>query len=219
MASLGRSVLIGFVVAGLLVAPAMAAPSAPLGMVLHAQSALLDKADVVGGASLYPGDNLETGSDGSAQLRIGPGQFYLLASSAATLSGTPAGVTAELARGTAGFASAAGQMIELRTSEAVIRPKNSEPVHAQVTILNSHQLIVSSYRGAVEVQVGEETHSIPENTSYRVDIVQDQNPGPIGVGTKSIHHTHALLVFLAFGALGGVTVWGIHLALESPDHP
>ena len=197
----------------------MAAPTAPLGMVLQAQGALLDSSLAVGGATIYPGDKLETSTNGAARLRIGAGQVYLLGSSAATLTGVSGGLVAELSRGTVGFSSALGENIEVRTAQAVVRPKGSQPTHARVTIVSPNQLLVSTYRGATELQVGDKTYTLAENTAYRVDITQDQQAPPIGTGTTAIHQTHALLVFIGAAVLTGFAVWGIVVALESPNLP
>ena len=223
MRNLGRSLLIAFLITALVEVPVMAAPTAPLGMVLQAQGALLDKALAVDGATIYPGDRLETATDGAARLRIGAGQVYLLGSSAATLSGTSAGLIAELSRGTAGFSSAAGENIEVRAAQAVIRPKGSQPTHARVTVVSPTELVVTTYRGATELQAGDETYTLAEDTSYRVQISDDQDKDqstvPVIVGTKSIHSTHIVLILIGAAGVVGITVWGLLKALESPNHP
>jgi hypothetical protein len=184
-------------------------------MVTQAQSAQVDRAAAAGGATVYPGDKLETGADGLMRLRLGAAQFYLLASSTATLAGNPNAVTADLAKGTIGFSSGGNDAIEVRAEQAVIRPKTSQPTHARVTVVSPNQLIVSSYRGPLELRVGDEVYSIPELTSYRVDITSQDE----GSGRFSSRKTHALLVLLGLVALGGFTAYMIHVALESPNHP
>jgi hypothetical protein len=207
--------LIAFVIAGLVILPVQAEPSAALGMVTQAQSAQVDRATATGGASIYPGDTLETGADGLMRLRVGMAQFYLFASSSATLAGSTNTVTADLAQGTIGFSSTGSEAIEVRAEEAVIRPKTSQPTHARVTIISPNQLIVSSYRGPLELRVGDEVYSIPELTTYRVDITT-QNEGS---GTIRARKTHAVLILLALAALAGITGYAVHRALVSPNHP
>ncbi len=215
----GRSLLISFVVAGLVILPVQATPSAALGMVVQAKGAQVDRAAAAGGATVYPGDKLETSVDGSMRLRVGATQFYLLASSAATLAGNSNAVTADLAQGTIGFSSSGNQAIEVRTDKAMIRPKTSQPTHARVTVLGPNQLIVSSYHGPLELRVGDETYSIADAASYRVDLTTDQGGGGAGSGAVAVFKTHATLVLLGVGAVAAVGAWLVVRALESPNHP
>ena len=215
MPTLGRGLLIAFVIAGLVILPVQATPSAALGMVTQAQSAQVDRATATGGASVYPGDKLETGADGLLRLQVGMAQLYLLASSTATLAGGANIVNAQLAQGTIDFSSAGNEAIEVDAEQAVIRPKTSQPTHARVTILSPNQLIVSSFRGPLELRVGDEVYSIPEQTSYRVDITTTDE----GSGTVRARKTHAVLILLALLAIGGVTALVVHRALLSPNHP
>jgi hypothetical protein len=195
--------------------PVQAAPSAALGMVIQAQGAQVDRTTAVGGAAVYPGDKLATNGDGLMRLRVGAAQFYLFASSAASLAGGSNLVTADLTQGTIGFSSSGNEAIQVRTEQAMIRPKTSQPTNARITIVNPNQLIVSSYKGSLELRVGEETYSIPELTSYRVDITSQDE----GSGSKKVRTTHAMLVLVALVAIGGVMAYVIHRALESPNHP
>lgn len=215
MPTLGRSLLIAFVIAGLVILPVQATPSAALGMVTQAQGSQVDRATAASGASVYSGDKLETGADGLMRLRVRATQFYLLASSAATLAGNANAVTADLAQGTIGFSSAGNEAIEVRAEQAVIRPKTSQPTRAQMTVVSPNQLIVSSYRGPLELRVGDEVYSIPELTSYRVDITTVDE----GSGRFSARKTHAVLILLALLAIGGVTAFLVHRALVSPTRP
>jgi hypothetical protein len=219
MRYLGRNLLIGALVSLLVEAPVFAVPSTPLGLMTEAKSALVDRATAVAGSTIYPGDRIQTGSDGLARLRIGSGQVYLLASSTATLSGTANGIVTDLTQGTAGFGSAEGQLIELRAPQATLRPKGPRPTHASLTIISPTQLVVSSYRGEVELRVGDESYTIGEHLAYRVDISEEQQPGPQGVGKKPVRRTRAALVLLTSAAVAGIAAYGIRVALESPNHP
>jgi len=211
----GRGLLIPFLITGLVILPVQATPTAALGMVTQAQSAQVDRATAAGGASIYPGDTLETGIDGLMRLRVGTAQFYLFASSTATLAGSVNTVTADLAHGTMGFSSTGNEAIEVHAEQAVIRPKTSQPTHARVTVVGPNQLIVSSYRGPLELRVGDEVYSIPESTTYRVDITTEDQ----GSGRFTARKTHAVLVLLALIAIAGATGFLVHRALVSPNHP
>ena len=217
MRTIVRTLLIAILSAGLIETPALAAPSASLGMVIQAKGAQLGGTTAVGGATLYAGDKLQTAADGVIRVRAGAGQGYLLASSAATFEDGPAGVVGILEQGTMGFASGPGQTFELRAADAVVRPKTSEPTHARITVLGPDRLIVSSLHGPLQLQVGEHTYALADNTAYRVDLMADPAPAPDKNDHYSARHTHALVVIIAsvgFGALGGIL---IYRAVQSPS--
>jgi len=213
---MGRRLIVAILIAGLVEMPVLASPSASLGTVVYAKEAQLDSVPAVGGATVFPGDKLETGQDGSARVRAGSGQIYLLASSAATFSNQANGISAVLQRGTAGFSSSGEAAVELRIAEAILRPKTSEPTHGRVTVLSPKQLIVSSFHGPLELRVGDETYTIAENTAYRVDLDSDaQDPQAYGS-----HHTakrsSAVLTLIALGVAGGFVGWVVARAILSP---
>lgn len=217
MRIMGRGLVVAILIAGLVEMPVLASPSASLGIVVYAKSAQLDSATAVGGATIFPGDKLETGQDGSVRVRAGSGQIYLLASSAATFSSQANGFNAVLQRGTAGFSSAGSESVEVRVADAVIRPKTSEPTHGRVTIISPDRLIVSSFHGPLELQVGDETYTIAENTAYRVDLSSDAQE-PQGAGGHKAKKRRAALLLIVLGAAGGFVGYVVARAVVSPNN-
>ena len=101
----GKSCIVAIVAFALISSPSFAANEKPLGLVTQAQAARLGAATVVIGTSVYTGDTLTTDEGGTVRLKVGGSQFYLLASSSATLSANSSAVDASVDRGTVGFSS------------------------------------------------------------------------------------------------------------------
>ncbi len=231
MRTLVRESLIAALIGSLVCMPALGSPSAGLGMVVQAQDARLGSAPAAGGATVFTGDTIETGTNGSLRMRVSTGQLYLLASSVASLTSTENGVSAMLTQGTVGFTSTGKDAIELRADNAVLRATSTATTHAQVSVLGPRELIVSNYRGALQLEVSGEHYAIPENTAYRVvlqpensssqaqDQDQTQGPGPKGVGVKTVRRTHATLVLLGAAGAGVLLGYGIYRWTLSPSKP
>jgi hypothetical protein len=212
---LGRAYLIAILIVALVGLPAMGAPSKPLGLVIQAQAAQLGSTAAAAGSTVYAGDSLGTDTGGSLRMRIGPAQLYLLSASVATLGETSAGVNATLVAGTAGFLSPSGPGIELRTDLGTIRAKAAQSTHARVTVVSPNEILITSYRGPLEVETDGETFTAAEGNTYR--LVAD----PQDSGVKSARHRRrALLFWVAVIGVGvPVAVWAIHELVESPTKP
>ncbi len=213
-----RTCLVGLLVASLVEAPVLASPSAPLGVVIEAEHARLGTAQAFGGATVFAGETLATEPAGKLRVRVGTAQLYLSADSAAALSDAAAGLSAALVRGTLGFSSSGTDRIEVRASDAIIRPKTAQPTHGQVTLVSPDEVVVTSYSGALEILVDGEVYSVPAASSSRV-ILEDTPQEPEGAGKESAKHRRALLYTLVVaGVAAGVGI-GVWRALVSPDRP
>lgn len=212
-----RAILAAFLTASLATAPVLTAPR-PLGNILFAEQARLGAVAAVAGATVYPGDRIATDTRGRLRVRVGASQVYLLASSSATLSEHPGGVSATLARGTVGFASAEESLVVVRFAEALIRPKNSAPTHAQVAVVSPRELLVSNFRGALEVVVGNEVHAVPEATAYRVVLEPDQTQDPQGAGAREYGRARVMMYFVGAAIAAGIITFAI-LHNLSPSRP
>ena len=104
-------VLVLAVVSGLAALPAIAKPTAPMGIVVGAQGATVGQLPALGGTTIYDGDVLATGATGALQVRIGDGQLVLSPNSVVTVHKTEAGVTATLLAGMVSFAIVPGSSI------------------------------------------------------------------------------------------------------------
>ena len=216
MRSLARILLVAFLISALLDFPALGAPAKALGVVIQAQRAQLGDVAAVNGATVYASDSLATGTEGSLRLSVGATQLYLLSSSSATLNDASLGVSATLVKGTAGFSSNGGG-IEVRTPQFVIRTKTSQPTHGRVTITSRNELLVTSFRGPLEVVADGEVFPLAEGHTYRV--VSEPDDQDQGSQPKAARHRHTAIVLVALVALQVGATLGIIEAFESPSKP
>ncbi|HXN29941.1 MAG TPA: hypothetical protein VN902_22665 [Candidatus Acidoferrales bacterium] len=221
-----KSFLVAILSVGLLGVPSFAANEKPLGLVTQATEAHLGSAAVAIGTTVYPGDTLATDEGGTVRLKVGGSQFYLLASSSATLSAGSAIVNASVARGTVGFSSNGTDQLSLEIPEGIVRAANGQPGYGQVTIIGPREVIVSAYRGTLILDNDGELHEIPAGKSYRVtmDLEPASEPqGPAGAGGNNKvvapRRRHLLFDLIILGAAGGASyaLW-YHLS-ESPYNP
>ena len=211
-----RATVVALLISSLATAPTLAA-ARPLGNILFAEQARLGTVTAVVGSTIYSGDRIATDARGSVRVRVGAGQVYLLASSLATLEEYPGGISATLGRGTVGFASADESLVVVRTSEVLIRPKNSQPTHAQVSMVGPKELLVSSYRGSLEVVVGTEVHAVPEATTYRV-LLETEPQDPAGVGAEAAKRAKVVMIFVGTAIAAAIITFAI-LHNLSPSRP
>lgn len=226
MRGFSRACLAAVLTSSLVAGPAWAQNTRPLGLVVLAQAALLDKAEARAGATVYPGDWLETYPGGNLRLRISGAQMYMLADSAAKLADATEGVKAELLRGTAGFSSFQPVPLELETPYALIRAARGKLAHAQVTMLTPTELIVNNYRGALEVEAGGVANALAEGYSYRITIDPDSAQQPLGEGARNGSSIQArrkpLIRIIVIGVIAAgvgyyLGQWIYHEATESPS--
>jgi len=210
-----RSCLIGLLVSTLVGAPVQAAGSQPLGVVLQADRAHVGAGEAQSGASVFAGDILSTDQTGTLRARLGAVQLALLPNTTTAMGLTAAGTSAVLERGTLIFSSAAVNAIEVRASEARIRPKTSQAL-AQVTLVGPLEFLVTSQKGELEVTIGSEVHTVAEATSYRVLVdasaAEASSPRPAAAGRSRF-------LLIALIMIGAGTAYGIWRAVSSPDRP
>jgi hypothetical protein len=185
-----RSCIAAVVALALISVPSFAANEKPLGLITQAQAAHLGNAAVVIGTSVYTGDTLTTDEGGTVRMRVGGSQFYLLASSSATLSANSSAVNASVDRGTVGFSSNGVDQLALEIPEGILRAANAKPAYGQVTILSPLEVIISAYRGTLVLDNDGELHEIPEGKSYRVTMDLEPASEPqqaAGVGGPDVN--------------------------------
>jgi len=221
-----KTFLVAILSVGLINVPSFAANEKPLGLVTQATEAHLGSATVAIGTTVYPGDTLATDEGGTARVKVGSSQFYLLSSSSATLSENSAIVNAAVARGTVGFSSNGTDQLALQIPEGIVRAANGQPGYGQVTIIGPREVIVSAYRGTLVLDNDGDVHEIPAGKSYRVTMDLDaaaepQAPAGAGANNKVVapRHRHLLFDLIVLGAVGGASyaLW-YHLS-ESPSNP
>jgi hypothetical protein len=221
-----RTFLVAILSVGLINVPSFAANEKPLGLVTQATEAHLGSATVAIGTTVYPGDTLATDEGGTARVKVGGSQFYLLSSSSATLSENSTIVNASVGRGTVGFSSNGTDQLALEIPEGIVRAANGQPGYGQVTIIGPREVIVSAYRGTLVLDNDGDVHEIPAGKSYRVTMDLDaaaepQAPAGAGANNKVVapRHRHLLFDLIILGAVGGASyaLW-YHLS-ESPSNP
>lgn len=145
-----RSCLVGFLIGGLVCLPAMAAAARAVGMVVVADHAHLGSAGAASGADVFPGDYLDTETGGTLRLKVGAGQMYLLASSAAVLSQEDERIIASLQHGTLGFSTSEPAKMAIQTPLGLVHGVDGEPrVFGQVTLLTLGKMQISAYEGTL----------------------------------------------------------------------
>ena len=145
-----RSSLIAFLIGGLITLPAMAAAARAVGMVVTAEHAHLGSAGAASGADVFPGDYLDTESGGTLRLKVGVGQMYLLASSAAVLAQEEDRVVAHLQHGTIGFSTPAPAALAIQTPLGLVHGVDGQPrVFGQVNLLTLGKMQISAYEGTL----------------------------------------------------------------------
>lgn len=203
------------------------APTGALGTVVSADRAHVGTAAASAGTTVFGGDKLSTDQLGSVQVRAGAARLQLAASTVAAIAEENGAPAATLLSGTATFSTANARAFTLRASSAEFRAQSDGPTIAQVTYVNSKQLIVRSTRGPLTITVQGESEVIPEGNAYRVILDPPATPEAQearGAGTKGpggpplrAGRSHFLLIALA--VTGVATFFAIDEALESPDRP
>lgn len=179
----GLAVVLGF---GMLNLPVFGAGAEPLGVVIQTQDAHLSNANAQIGATVYPGDAINTEQDGTIRLRVGSGQLYLAPSSSASLTQNAKIAHVAVSRGTVGFVSLTSAQVELETPVGLVRPANGERAQGQVTVTGPNQMIVSAYSGALTVEKNGVSRTVEAGKSYNVTFNATAAPSaqvPTGAGT------------------------------------
>jgi hypothetical protein len=165
------AVLLSIAIGG---APSMAASAnpatAPLGVVVQSDQARLGGDVVSNGATIYDGDLLQTEAAGLLRANLGGLQMYLRQGTQAEVHRLPNGFSADLKSGTVIVSSKQGQAFELFADGAVVRPSGTDPVVALVTRVNDKQLLLSSSRGALKVDIAGELKTVESGESYRLEL-------------------------------------------------
>jgi hypothetical protein len=221
-----RPVLAIVISAAFSISPVYAANVSGLGTVVYADRASVGSAAASVGTTVFGGDRIVTQAGGSFQVRAGAARFLLASSSSAILLQEETSPAAILTTGSATFSTAKADAFALHVFTAIVRPNSSDPTVGQVTVLAKNEMIVKSTRGVLACTVDGETRVIPEGESYRVVMMPEgaAAQGPAGTGGKGsggapIKAGKSKAIYYIAGAIGVITVFALHEALESPDRP
>lgn len=210
----------------LLAAISLRAGDVPLGVITQASGAHVASGLVSAGATVFDGDHLFTATKGFLEVQSGSARFYLGGDSGVTLHAAAKWANAELTTGSLVFSTAAADLVEVQVNGASIRPAAPVPTTAQVKILRVKELLITARHGALEFSYRGENVTIPEGVSYQIFLDQPEASSAPGSGDRSPAHKGAregkffkVAMIASIVAVGGVTIWAIHEALESPDRP
>ncbi len=220
------ALLIATLTVTLVEGPALAAPasgpSAPLGVVVSAENAVVGAGVITGGATVYDGDRLLTPERGTLRVRLGAEQLILRSDTDTEVHAIPNGFSAKLYHGSVLVSSAEGQTFELEADGATIRPANGQPASAQITMITPKELVLTSTRGALLVAMDEEVKTVEEGQSYRMEVEESDDPGS-ATGNQNPPSPTARrrkrFLFILIPAVGiplGIAIWR---SVVSPDAP
>jgi hypothetical protein len=208
--------------AGLAAMPAIAGPSAPMGIVTSAQRAVVGHVNAVDGTSLYDGDILRTDPTGALRLQFGGSQMVLTGGTQVSLNKTDAGVTATLITGSIRFASVPGSLLEVRTLKAVvIRSKGDQPAVGELSVTGPASFQIGSTKGALDVSVNGVDHTVDASTAYNVNLdgAAADNGGNGGGQSSPRAAGTSGGIWIAVAAIAAGTGVAIWLAFRSPSKP
>jgi hypothetical protein len=229
-----RASLATLMTIGLTVSPVWAGPktASSLGSIVTAENALVGGSSAEVGTTVFSGDRLSTGREGSVQIRAGAARLLLQSASSATLNDSEGAPSAKLFGGTATFSTGNSRAFTLFASRAAIRAQSDGPTIGQVTYLNEKELLVVSKRGPLTITVDGETEVITDGSAYRVllDPPPTMAQGPEGAGAHKddkkrgmggppLHAGRNYFLITAVGVTAAITGIAVSEALESPNRP
>ena len=196
--------------------------TAPIGSIVDVSGDQEGLELISAGATIYSGDRLETREADTVRVRVHESQIYLHPRTVVEFRGGSSGVSATLAHGTISVSSREGQTFRILSDGAIICPVRAEATVAQVTWVNSSELLLSIARGAIQVSLDNETTTIEAGNSYRM-IIQPDDAGSQDNGDhgkpRPVHAGHRKLILVlapVAAAVVGIVVWR---ALVSPTYP
>ncbi len=199
------------------------------GTVVSAERAHVGTAAASAGATVFPGDKLDTEQVGSLQIRAGAARLVLTSSSHLVWGAEGGSASATLTGGTAAFSTAGAKAFVLHAGTAAFKPRGDEPTVANVTLLNAKELVVRCSRGAVLIAVEDDVRMIPEGTAYHVVLDPEaagrsgEVPAPAVPASwgqnQPIKAGKSKFIWYAIAFTALVTWFALSEAMESPDRP
>jgi hypothetical protein len=240
------STLIVLLLAAVCIVPAgvqAQAQTVALGVVMTSRQGTIGNSGASEGATVYSGDYLSTGDNGTLLVRIGALSLQLEGSSDAHIYAAPYGAVVELNDGAVVYTTpGTEQNLVIMASDVRVTPALGVPDLGRVSIDNPCNLTVYSQKGTATAKVGSESHLVEETKAYRIralnEVAYRDYVSP-DVDDYHKHHGHRecpaaidmvksrvpiaagqsrflLVSGVLIGAASGIGVWK---ALESPDRP
>src|SRR5258708_22329964 len=199
------------------------------GTVVSAERAHVGTAAASAGATVFPGDQLDTEQVGSLQIRAGAARLVLTSSSHLVWGAEGGSASATLTGGTAAFSTAGAKAFVLHAGTAAFKPRGDEPTVANVTLLNAKELLVRCSRGAVLIAVEDDVRMIPEGTAYHVVLDPEaagrpgEVPAPAAPGSwgqnPPIKAGKSQVILYAIAFTAAITRFALSGGIGSPRPP
>ncbi len=229
----GTQRLLAMVMAFSLTGSSGKAPPDALGIVVQADQAILGSEAAAEGTTVYNGDRLSTGADGSLRLLAGQAIVYLMNQSSLIVRNDARKEAkefeAELVSGAVVLSTTARTFAKIIASSADVRSAAEARGVVQVRIVGPRELIVFARRGPAEISYRGESETIEEGKFYRVLLNPSEDGAAGGQPAKKTGKRNKAFALIAIGVAAAV---GIALlvrgmdrdasasrSVESPDHP
>lgn len=217
--------------------------NAALGVVMTSNNGNIANAGVTEGATVYAGDYLTTGENGTLVVRVGALSLQLEGSSGAHIYTAPYGAVVELDHGAVRYTTPGTQQnLIIVASDVRVTPALGVPDFGRVSLDNPCNLTVYSQKGTATAKVGSESHLVEEGKAYRVRALNEVAYKDYVSPDEDDYHKHhghrecpaavdlvkgkppiaagqsrfLLVSGVLIGAATGIGVWK---AFESPDRP
>jgi hypothetical protein len=189
--------------------------ASPLGVVTQTTNGHLNTAATSVGTTVYNGDRLSADAGGTLGVRLGSVQLILPGDSALFIAQDGPTLTAALQSGSVAFTVEPGGLLQVTAVDVRVRPQSGALTAGQVT-LEDCAIVVTSRTASLEVTAGKEVKIVDAGQSYRVTLNTGCGRHPMDKPVAPIQSRFLLLPIIVGG---GITIWAIHKAFESPDRP
>lgn len=213
-----------------------------LGLVVKSVGGYIGNAGATEGSSIYSGDYVSTGDNGSLLIRMGALSLELEGSSGAHIYRAPYGAVVELNHGSAIYSTPGGQQnLVIVASDVRVTPDVSAPGVGRVSIDDPCKLTVQTQRGQADVRVGSESRVIEEGKAYQVRALNELSYRDYLSPDDEDYHKHHVhrpcaavdmvkgrppvaagssrFVYVAAAAVGTGVIITTLKVFESPDRP
>jgi hypothetical protein len=207
--------ILAVMLASLLAGMPLFGQAPPLGVVTQTTSGHINTGATAVGTTVYNGDRLSTDAGGTLGVRFGPVQLVLPENSALFVGQDGPALIAVIQSGSVAFTVEPGGVFQATAADVRVRPQSGGTLTVGQVTLEDCAVVVTSRTASLEVTAGKEVKIVDPGQTYRVALNTGCGKHPSEKPIAPAHSRFLLLPIIA----GGITVWGIHKALESPDRP
>jgi hypothetical protein len=201
-------------VSALLAPGAYALPSAPLGVVVLSQRALLGGIYIVDGTSLFDGDTVSTHEKGLLRIRIGESSLAIGENSILTLRRTQQEIRLVLLSGKAQFSIAAKSDVVMDALGAAVSAR-TDSASGIIAVVGANEFQIASTHGSLKIDVDGDVRTVTAGMNYDVKLSASPEPAiPVSRGKKLKIASWTIIAVIA-----GVTALAVQRATLSRSHP